>query len=52
MAEDALHTSEAGPKAIRGGVLRFGGYGAGVLLGPSRRFSCSAISEWLSSASM
>lgn len=33
MAEDVLHTSEAGPKVIRGGVLRFGGYAAGVLLG-------------------
>lgn len=33
MAEDVLHTSEAGPKVIRGGVLRFGGYAAGVVLG-------------------
>lgn len=33
MAEDVLHTSEAGPKVIRGGVLRFGGYAAGILLG-------------------
>lgn len=33
MAEDVLHTSEAGPKVIRGGALRFGGYAAGVLLG-------------------
>jgi O-antigen/teichoic acid export membrane protein len=33
MAEDVLHTPEAGPKVIRGGVLRFGGYAAGVVLG-------------------
>ena len=33
MAEDVLHTPEAGPKVIRGGVLRFGGYAAGTVLG-------------------
>jgi O-antigen/teichoic acid export membrane protein len=32
MSQDILDTPEAGPAAIRGGVLRVAGYGAGVLL--------------------